>query len=44
MFRGGDGKNGDMEWEKFRDIVKECTKDVCGMRHVVVVFQCENGW
>ena len=23
------------EWEKFRDIVMECTNDVCGMRHVV---------
>ena len=22
------------EWEKFRDIVLECTNDVCGMRHV----------
>ena len=22
------------EWEKFRDIVMECTNDVCGMRHV----------
>ena len=21
-------------WEKFRDIVKECTNDVCGMRRV----------
>ena len=22
------------EWEKFRDIVTECTNDVCGMRRV----------
>ena len=22
------------EWEKFRDIVMECTNDVCGMRYV----------
>ena len=22
------------EWEKFRDIVLECTNDVCGMRRV----------
>ena len=22
------------EWEKFKDIVMECTNDVCGMRHV----------
>ena len=22
------------EWEKFRDIVMECTNDVCGMRRV----------
>ena len=22
------------QWEKFRDIVKECTNDVCGLRHV----------
>ena len=22
------------EWEKFRDIVIECTNDVCGMRRV----------
>ena len=22
------------EWEKFRDIVMECTYDVCGMRNV----------
>ena len=22
------------EWEKFRDIVMECTNDICGMRRV----------
>ena len=22
------------EWEKFRDMVMECTNDVCGMRRV----------
>ena len=22
------------EWEKFRDVVMECTNDLCGMRHV----------
>ena len=30
--RGGEVKNVEKEWEKFRDIVKECTNDVCGMR------------
>ena len=22
------------EWEKFRDIVMECTNNICGVRHV----------
>ena len=33
MFRGGDLES-EEEWEKFRDIVKECTNEVCGMRRV----------
>ena len=32
MWRGGEV--GSVEWEKFRDIVMECTNDVCGMRCV----------
>ena len=31
---GGEVKSVEKEWEKFRDIVMECTNDVCGMRRV----------
>ena len=31
MWGGGEVER---EWEKFRDVVMECTNDVCGMRHV----------
>ena len=31
---GGGIKSVEKEWEKFRDIVIECTNDVCGMRRV----------
>ena len=27
-------KSVEMDWEKFKDIVMECTSDVCGTRHV----------
>ena len=29
------GRECGKEWKKFRDIVMECTNDVCGMRRVV---------
>ena len=28
------GRECEKEWERFRDIVMECTNDVCGMRRV----------
>ena len=31
MLKGGDVEK---EWEKFGNIVKECTNDVCGVRHM----------
>ena len=34
MLRGEDVESVEAEWEMFRDIAKECTKDVCGVRHV----------
>ena len=30
----GEVESVEKEWEKFRDIVMECTNDVCGMRRV----------
>ena len=33
VWRGGEVESVE-EWEKFRDIVMECTNDVCGMRRV----------
>ena len=33
-----------MEWEKFRDIVMECTNDVCGMRRVDGQRREESEW
>ena len=32
-WRGGKVESVETEWEKFRDIVMECTNDACGMRH-----------
>ena len=32
VLRSGDVERRKNEWEKFRDIVKECTNDVCGVR------------
>ena len=32
--RGGEVESVEEEWEKFRNIVIECTNDVCGMGHV----------
>ena len=32
--RGGEVESAEKDWEKFRDIVMECTHDVCGMRRV----------
>ena len=34
MWRGGEIESVEKEWEKFRDMVMECTNDVCGMRRV----------
>ena len=34
VWRGGEVESVGKEWEKFRDIVMECTNDVCGMRRV----------
>ena len=34
MCRGGKVESVETEWGKFRDIVLECTDDVCGMRRV----------
>ena len=34
VWRGGEVESVQKEWEKFRDIVMECTNDVCGMRRV----------
>ena len=34
MCRGGEVESVEKEWEKFRDMVMECTNDVCGMRPV----------
>ena len=31
-WRGGEVESVEKEWEKFRDIILECTNDVCGMR------------
>ena len=32
--RGGEVESVEKEWEKFRDMVMECTNDACGMRRV----------
>ena len=32
--RGGEVESVEKEWEKFRDMLMECTNDVCGMRRV----------
>ena len=34
VWRGGEVESVEKKWEKFRDIVMECTNDVCGMRRV----------
>ena len=34
VWRGGEDESVEKEWEKFRDIVMECTNDVRGMRGV----------
>ena len=34
ILRGGDVESVEMDWEMFRDIVKDCTNDVCGVRRV----------
>ena len=34
VWRGGEVESVENEGEKFRDIVMECTNDVCGMRRV----------
>ena len=34
VWRGGEVEGVVKEWVKFRDMVMECTNDVCGMRRV----------
>ena len=34
VWRVGEVESVEKEWEKFRDMVMECTIDVCGMRRV----------
>ena len=34
VWRGGEVESVEKEWEKFRDMVMECTNDVCGMSRV----------
>ena len=34
VWRGGEVESVEREWEKFRDIVMECTNGVCGMRRI----------
>ena len=34
VWRDGEVESVEKEWEKFRDMVMECTNDVCGMRRV----------
>ena len=34
VWRGGEVESVEKEWEKFRDIVMECTNNVCGMIRV----------
>ena len=34
VWRGGEVESLENEWEMFRDMVIECTNDVCGMRRV----------
>ena len=34
VWRGGEIESVEKEWEKFRDMVMECTNDVCAMRRV----------
>ena len=34
VWRGGEVESVEQEWEKFRDIVMECTNDICGMKRV----------
>ena len=34
VWKGGEVESEKREWEKFKDIVMECTNDVCGMRNV----------
>ena len=34
VWRGGEVKSVEKEWEKLKDMVMECTNDACGMRRV----------
>ena len=34
VWRGGKVESVEKKWEKFRDMVMECTNDLCGMRCV----------
>ena len=31
LWRGGEVESVEKEWEKFRDMVMECTNDACGL-------------
>ena len=44
VWRGGEVESMEKEWEKFRDMVMECTSDVCGMRHVGGQQRKESEW
>ena len=41
---GWKGESMEKEWEKFRDIVMECTNDVCGMRRVCGLRRKGSEW
>ena len=40
----GEVESVEKEWEKFRDMVMECTNDVCGMRHVFGQRRKDSEW
>ena len=44
VWRGGEVESVEKEWEKFRDMVMECTNDVCGMRRVSGQRRKGNEW
>ena len=44
VWRGGEVESVEKEWEKFRDMVMECTNCVCGMRRVGGQRRKESEW